>query len=1106
MILRIMALLALLAVSSSVYGQRQRGASIKLTSVTSTDLVAPANVALKIELLDDIVNGVHESVELNSLAVYRNGELQAFEANWDQPSPQSFSASDVPAGVYDYRVNGTGVSYDAMGNESYRELVSATIRVVVSAATGHLQALPPQCAIAWGASSCTTTLSWSSNAAGAYLVQADAAGSGGTVIAHGASGSVTAAVTAAGSRFSLVAGPQVLANINVTGIPTQNAAPHASITAPAANSTWMAGTVVALQAAASDADDGVAQVRFYVDEVLVGQRNAPPWDLGWAASPGHHTVRAVAVDTRGAEASSAGIPFAVAAPPVVTLTSPVDGGVRAAPGTFALSAMTSQPMGVVTRVDYLANGNVVATSHTAPFAATATDLAAGSYVFQARATDNHGFTGTSAGATVTVIASTGGTGGPGGQTLTRHYVYDANQRLCKVVEPETGATVMSYDGAGNLIWTAAGLNLPDTTQCNRDVAEASGRVVTRSYDLRGRPLTLRFPNGEGNVDYVYTPDGLLRSATAFNEGGQAPVLTQLQYNTRRQLTSERISQPGWYEWPITYAYDALGNLASETSASGLVLDYAPNALGQPTRVGNFASGVLYAADGTVKQFTYGNGITYTAQKNTRQLISRSTDAGVLDYDTRYDANGNVSDIYDLQQGPHYNRHMTYDGRDRLISAGANYFGGDFWHRFTYDALDNMRSWRLPGVKDHQYWYDARNQLTNIRDAGGGTVVGMAYDPQGNLTTKNGQHYQFDFGNRLRTVRDLQMYRYDAFGRRALSHDPAKGNILYQYAQDGRIVYDVNERKGASTDHIYLGTRLLARRQFSAHNGAMSYSYIHVDALGSPVAVTDAAGQVVERTHYEPYGNPMSSVSDAPGYTGHVMDAETGLSYMQQRYMDPQLGVFLSVDPVTAYESPIGMFNRYRYASGNPYRYTDPDGRCDTSFCEFWGGIGRAVADTGYSIIRNTGPSVYGTVDMSRTRQLNDGPFFGAPASQVGQGGYKFGSALIVAQGARGFGQSAGVLAAKSGTAAEMASVTSVTIQTNPRNLIPTQTKAEISGSQVRRLASDMRRNGYDQSKPVDAIRNERGRLEIQDGHHRTAAAKQAGIVKIPVTVWDQGMK
>lgn len=48
--------------------------------------------------------------------------------------------------------------------------------------------------------------------------------------------------------------------------------------------------------------------------------------------------------------------------------------------------------------------------------------------------------------------------------------------------------------------------------------------------------------------------------------------------------------------------------------------------------------------------------------------------------------------------------------------------------------------------------------------------------------------------------------------------------------------------------------------------------------------------------------------------------------MQQRYTDPQLRVFLSTDPVTADEQPVGQFNLYRYANGNPYKLRDPDGR------------------------------------------------------------------------------------------------------------------------------------------------------------------------------------
>ncbi len=108
------------------------------------------------------------------------------------------------------------------------------------------------------------------------------------------------------------------------------------------------------------------------------------------------------------------------------------------------------------------------------------------------------------------------------------------------------------------------------------------------------------------------------------------------------------------------------------------------------------------------------------------------------------------------------------------------------------------------------------------------------------------------------------------------------------------------------------------------------TYIHTDALGSVVAKSDANGNVIERITYEPYGAVVGApVADGPGYTGHVSDAATGLSQMQQRYMDPQLGMFLSIDPVTAYEQPVGQFNRYRYANSNPYKFTDPDGQSAT---------------------------------------------------------------------------------------------------------------------------------------------------------------------------------
>lgn len=116
---------------------------------------------------------------------------------------------------------------------------------------------------------------------------------------------------------------------------------------------------------------------------------------------------------------------------------------------------------------------------------------------------------------------------------------------------------------------------------------------------------------------------------------------------------------------------------------------------------------------------------------------------------------------------------------------------------------------------------------------------------------------------------------------------------------------------------------------TVHAGTVTY--IHTDAQGTPVMESDAQGHITARYEYTPYGVAVTSVGAAPdgvGYTGHVNDPETGLVYMQARYYDPQIGRFLSVDPVTTHESPTGAFNRYRYASNNPYSFIDPDGRRD----------------------------------------------------------------------------------------------------------------------------------------------------------------------------------
>src|SRR5690606_6352273 len=178
------------------------------------------------------------------------------------------------------------------------------------------------------------------------------------------------------------------------------------------------------------------------------------------------------------------------------------------------------------------------------------------------------------------------------------------------------------------------------------------------------------------------------------------------------------------------------------------------------------------------------------------------------------------------------------------------------------------------------------------------------------TGTTGGSYTFDYGNRLRTGGG-QSYRYDADGRRVRSDAAGAGLRYSQYSKDGRLLWQRDEVAGKRISNVYFAGSLVAEYSRPLASNTVTASYFHTDALGSPVAKTNSSGTVIQTSEYEPYGDLLNRANDdRVGYTGHVMDGATGLTYMQQRYYDPQIGAFLSVDPVAAYSNPIGAFNRY----------------------------------------------------------------------------------------------------------------------------------------------------------------------------------------------------
>ncbi len=515
----------------------------------------------------------------------------------------------------------------------------------------------------------------------------------------------------------------------------------------------------------------------------------------------------------------------------------------------------------------------------------------------------------------------------------RYYVYNAAQELCKSTETETGTTAYGYDGAGNLSWSAAGLSWSPPAPCEHTKEGVVARRVDRTYDARNRLKTLSFPDGKGNQSWTYTPTGQPAQVIAYNSAGADTARTDYLYHRRGLLTRETLITDA-VNWPYDYTYNGHGHLASNVW-HGITVDYAPNGLGQPTKAGTYASGVQYYPNGAVKQFTYGNGIVHTMTQNARQLPARSIDSyGMLDLGYAYDKHANVASITDATAGARQSRTMAYDGLDRLTQATGPSFGTA---TYTYDPLDNLKTAHLTGgpqPRNYVYLYDNAQRLISITNgAGGPTVVGLQYGLQGNLSNKNGQAYVFDFGNRLREATGKGTYLYDGHGRRV--RDVVNGVPKHsQYLMNGQLAFTADSRAMEVREYIYLGDDLVAIRERDATTNLYTTRYQHSDGLGSALVETDANRAVLTRTEYEPYGLSNRPTLDGPGFTGHVQDAATGLTYMQQRYYDPAIGRFLSVDPDSVDTYSVHNFGRYFYAQNDPYGNTDPDGRaaCPNGEC------------------------------------------------------------------------------------------------------------------------------------------------------------------------------
>jgi RHS repeat-associated protein len=540
------------------------------------------------------------------------------------------------------------------------------------------------------------------------------------------------------------------------------------------------------------------------------------------------------------------------------------------------------------------------------------------------------------------------------QTLTRRYVYDAFQRLCKSIEPESGITVLDYDAANNVQWQAIAQNsLSSTSDCQRSSVPAAQRA-RHYFDARNRLTRIDHPTGSDDIGYQYDADGAVQIAsTGTLDGNLPPNFASTKnswtygYNKRRLLTGETLQLDG-KSFALSWRYNASGDQEGLIYPSGLDISFLPNAYGEPRQAGAFASSVTRHPNGAINRLSYGNGLVQSTTQNLRQLPLRRSVGALMDHTHLYDASANIVTLTDGSAGAKETRNLAYDGLDRMIQAdAANQLGNE---RYRFDALDNLRQASI-GSNTFVHTLDSQNRLSQIQKDGV-AYVNYSHNAQGDTTLRsvagsgsenlfaNGfenplsapkfaphQVLNYDRAHRLTSITGVESYQYDAHGRRVITTRTSDGLKRYQlYSNAGVLMHAEDQRTSEVIDYVNLEGQLVAERTTPLFGGLVTTRYQHADLRGSPTVVSNAGGTQIERSIEQPFGAPYDGIyRDGPGFTGHATDAASGLTYMQQRYYDPIAMRFLSVDPAQS------EFNRYSYGANNPFKFVDPDGRENREF-------------------------------------------------------------------------------------------------------------------------------------------------------------------------------
>ena len=579
---------------------------------------------------------------------------------------------------------------------------------------------------------------------------------------------------------------------------------------------------------------------------------------------------------------------------------------------------------------------------------------------------------------------------PDGRITTR-YTYDVNGRMTSVQDDNGRFTTFGYDPLNRRVRVTYPDSSTRLSGFDRDSLETSLEqrntqgyrlAVATTYDALHRPVLKEVDNSAapwvtGTRSQTFQYDGLGRISVARDDGDPADGLVDsevsLAYDSLGDVLREiQIWRDGRSGSPLTgvylvnSVYDGTGFRTQVTYPGGRSVSFLPDELNRPERiVDSYTGTTAYDFMGPQRLLNriHPNGTKLTllsggsdsvgeGYDGARRVVAfssklSSTGQDLVGYAYGYDPAGNRTferRLHEPSASGWKGETFAYDAVYRLIArregtlgeAGNLVGSAAATQEYTLDGAGNWRS-RKENATTYSQTINSLNQYSRFGGPGG--PRSLHYDFLGNLQgetlpSEESRQYSYDFLNRLVSVLggfySETSYRYDALGRRV---SKSVNGLQTHYVYDGSRL--IEERDGennlvASYAYGWGEDEILSRRRMSA--GVSSDIFYHTNALGSIAAVTDNAGQVLERYRYDAYGQvtflspaltPLTSsaVLNNVLFTGRYFDVESGLYHFRARAYHPYLGRFLQRDPLGEGAS----LNLYSYVFNNPVNRIDPSG-------------------------------------------------------------------------------------------------------------------------------------------------------------------------------------